>query len=366
MVRPDRSHVELGEPTCCDLGADAARDLRLVVERQEGDDRERRGAPYRLDSDDELLEVEERLDHEQVDAASLEDLCLGGVERAVLGRVEHLELAERSDRPRDEDVAAGHLARLAGEADACRVDLLEGPVELYPLELAAVRPEGVRLDQLGAGSDVARVDGDDALGRSDVRLLGAAEAGHGLGDQRSRAAVGDERRAGAQAFEEAAHGSAMLVLRHGCPSRPRAAAKRRIAAASVAPMCPPVGAPRVRASPAPAASLDIRDGAGVARRASGEAGPAAGPRSDTNRLRTMDAGPPRARAASGERSGHRRAPGPGPSPLRGNPARGPGSGENGEGAAFAAPFSTPSAAEAIAVSSRPGVAPSIGRNPAGL
>ena len=100
--------------------ADAARDLGLVVERQQRDDRKRGDAAHRLDRDDELLEVEERLDHEQVDAASLEHLRLRRVLRTVLGGVEHLELAERADRPGDEDVAPGDLARLAREPDGRR------------------------------------------------------------------------------------------------------------------------------------------------------------------------------------------------------------------------------------------------------
>ena len=195
VIRPDRRDVERREPAGRGLGADAARDLRVVVERQERDDREGGDAAHRLDGDDQLLEVEERLDHEEVDAAPLEHLRLRRVERAVLGRVEHLELAERADRPCDEDVAARDLARLAGEPHAGGVDLLERVVEEDARELAPVRAERVRLDQLGARGDVARVDGDHALGRAEVRLLGAAEPRNGAGDERARAAVGDERRA---------------------------------------------------------------------------------------------------------------------------------------------------------------------------
>ena len=234
VVRPDRGHVQLGEPTRHDLGADAARDLGLVVERQEGDDRERRHAAHRLDRNDELLEVEEGLDHEEIHAAPLEHPRLGGVQRAVLGGVEHLELAERADRARDEDVAARDLARLAGEPDAGGVDRLERVVEQHAGELAAIRAEGVRLDQLRPRRDVARVDGDDALRRAEVRLLGAAQAGHRLRDQRARAAVRDDRRAVAQAFEETAHGSAMLVVSPGATSAPRRIG--RSGAAAVAPL----------------------------------------------------------------------------------------------------------------------------------
>ena len=195
------------------LGADAAGDLAVVVEGEQRDDRERRDAAHRLDRDDELVEVEERLDHEQVDAATLEDPRLLRVEGAVLGGVEDLELAERADRARDEDVAAGDLARLPCQPNAGRVDLLELVVEQDAGELAAVGAERVRLDQLGAGRDVARVHRDDALGRAEIRLLGAAQAADGARDERAHPAVGDERRAGSQAVEEAAHGAATLDQR---------------------------------------------------------------------------------------------------------------------------------------------------------
>ena len=226
---------------------------------------ERGDAAYRLDRDDELLEVEEGLDHEQVDAASLEHLRLRRVLRAVLGRVEHLELAERADRPGDEDVAPGDLARLAREPDGGGVDLLERLVEEDAGELAAVRPERVRLDQLGPGGDVARVDGDDALGRAEVRLLRAAQAGHGLRDQRPRPAVGHDR------------------------------------------------ARRCRVVRGTGSRFDCSPGSP---RGSGEAGLPPGP-APTRPVSDAGAGPPRARAASGERSGHRRRRRVGVSPLRG-------------------------------------------------
>ena len=134
-----------------------------------------------------------------------------GIERPVLGRIEDLELTERPDRACDEHVLPGDLARLAREADAGRVELLERVVEHDARELAAIRSEGVRLDQLGACRDVAGVHRDDALGRPDVGLLGAAQALHGARDERAHPAVGDERRAGAESVEEAAHGRPTVV-----------------------------------------------------------------------------------------------------------------------------------------------------------
>ena len=73
-------------------------------------------------------------------------------------------------------------------------------------ELAAVRAERVRLDELGAGVDVAEVHVEHALGRAEVRLLRAAQPRDGAREQRAHAAVGDDRRPGGETFEEAAHG----------------------------------------------------------------------------------------------------------------------------------------------------------------
>ena len=205
MVRPDRRDVEPGKPRGGLLRADTSGDLGLVVEGEQRDDRQRRDRACRLDRDHELVEVEERLDHEEVDAAAFEHARLLGVERSVLGRVEHLELAERADRAGDEDVSAGDLPRLARQAHPGRVELLERVVEHEARELPPVRAEGVRLDQLGARGNVARVHRDDALRRADVRLLRAAQPGHGARDERAHPAVGDERRAVAETFEKAAH-----------------------------------------------------------------------------------------------------------------------------------------------------------------
>ena len=188
--------------------------LGVVVEGEERDDRERRDAADGLDRRDELVEVEERLDHEQVDAAALEHARLLGVERAVLAGVEDLELAERADRARDQHVAARDLARLAREADARGVDRLELVLEELRRQLAPVGAERVRLDQLGPGADVARVHRDHALGRPQVRLLGAAQAGRRAREQRSHAAVGHDRRPAAQSLEEIRHASSLGTARN--------------------------------------------------------------------------------------------------------------------------------------------------------
>ena len=210
VVRPGRGDIELDEPLRRGLGRDAAERLAVGVEGHQRDDWERRHAAHGLDRGDELVEIEERLEHEQVDAAALEDLRLLAEALALLGGVEPLDVADRADRARDVDVRARHLSGLAREAHRRRVDPLELVLEVVPRQLAPVGAERVRLDQLGAGADEARVQGDDALGRAQVRLLRAAEARDCARDQRAHAAVGHDRRPGAEAVLEAARHRASL------------------------------------------------------------------------------------------------------------------------------------------------------------
>ena len=204
VVRSDRCHIESRESFGRRRRLDPT-GFGIVVKGKERHDRERRDATDGFDGRDELVEVEERLEHEQVDAAALEYPSLLRVQRPVLARVEHLELAERADRTGDQHVPARHLACLACEAHRGRVDRLELVIELLRRQLAAVGAERVRLDQLGTRTDVARVHGDDALGRPQVRLLGAPQAGCCAGEQRAHAAVGHDRRARAEPFEEVRH-----------------------------------------------------------------------------------------------------------------------------------------------------------------
>src|SRR5262249_56480018 len=105
-------------------------------------------AGSRGDRADELVEVVERPGHEEVGPAPVEPGRLLGEE--LLAEARRGRLADRPDRAGDEDVAAGRLPRLPGELDRRAVDRLELVVEVVRRELAAVRPAGGRLDQLGA------------------------------------------------------------------------------------------------------------------------------------------------------------------------------------------------------------------------
>ena len=92
VVRARGGDAEPGQPIGRVRGGDAAERLAVRVEGHQRDDRQRRDRADGVDRGDELVQVEERLEHEQVDAASLEHLRLLGEERALRRR--------RSARPR--------------------------------------------------------------------------------------------------------------------------------------------------------------------------------------------------------------------------------------------------------------------------
>ena len=141
-----------------------------------------------------------RLDQQEVDAAALEQLGLLREDRPPL--VPERAASGRADGAGDEDVAARDVARVAGELHAGLVDRLHVVLEVVRAELAPVRSERVRLDQVGAGADEAEVQRDDALRGAQVRLLRTAKARDGARDEDAHAAVADERRPLVQPLQE--------------------------------------------------------------------------------------------------------------------------------------------------------------------
>ena len=180
VVRAERADPELAQLVGSVARGHAGEGLRLVLEREQRDDRQARYRANGLDRDDELVEVEERLEHEQVGAAPLQDRRLLGEEPGALFGVRVVDSPSGPIEPADEDVAPGHLAGLAGEADARRDDLLELVLEVVARQLPAVRAERVRLDQLGARADEADVQRDDGVRGAEVRLLGVRRRGTAL------------------------------------------------------------------------------------------------------------------------------------------------------------------------------------------
>ena len=191
VVRADRGDVEVGQARCRFSRGDSGERLGALVERQQRDDRETRDAADGLDRVDDLLEVVERLDHEHVDAAPVQNCSL--LREELTADPRGGRFAERPDRAADEDVAPGDLPCVARELDARRVDLLEVVLEEVVGELAAVGAEGVRLDQVGARVDEAHVQRHDGIWSAEVRLLGTSQAGHCGGQQGAHPAVAHDR-----------------------------------------------------------------------------------------------------------------------------------------------------------------------------
>ena len=129
VVRAERRDVERAQPLGRRLRADtpasvspsASNDISATIgsARHRADRRDRRL---------ELVEVEERLDHEEVGAAALEHRAPAPRTRA---------LASGPDRAGDEDLAPGHLARLAREPHGLGVDPLELVLEEAPARASA-------------------------------------------------------------------------------------------------------------------------------------------------------------------------------------------------------------------------------------
>ena len=82
VIRPDRGDLEPGQCARGLLGGDTAERVCVLVEREERDDGERGDPAHRRDRAEELVELEERLDHEEVDAAALQQLRLLGEDRS--------------------------------------------------------------------------------------------------------------------------------------------------------------------------------------------------------------------------------------------------------------------------------------------
>src|ERR671923_27568 len=111
--------------------------------------------------------------------------------------------------------SANSSVRLACELHAGAVDPLELVLEVVLRELVAVGAERVRLDQVGAGADEARVQGDDAIRRAQVGLLWTPQSRDCAGNENAHAAVPDDDRPAGQTLLEAAAHAGLTLLTGG-------------------------------------------------------------------------------------------------------------------------------------------------------
>ena len=125
-VDADRVHARLGQGSDRDLGRRAVRQDDVLAERHRGDDRHVRRSVGLVDGEQEVVEVEERLEDEEVDAALEEPVDLLPDRRADRRLVGMPQLAGR--RPERTDAAAH--PRVAPADVACLPrDLRRAPVE---------------------------------------------------------------------------------------------------------------------------------------------------------------------------------------------------------------------------------------------
>jgi hypothetical protein len=151
VVRADAATSERGEPSAASSRSHAAERLAVaskVISATIGSDETARTAPIAL----ELVQVEERLDHEagrrrgpRASAPAREELACSASKRSTSpsGPIEPAMKTSRPDTSR------------ASRASRTPLELIRLEVVLQEVrrELAAVGAEGVRLDQLCAGAE---------------------------------------------------------------------------------------------------------------------------------------------------------------------------------------------------------------------
>ena len=136
----------------------------IVADRHLCDDGKIRQAAHRAQPLVQLVHVGERLEDESVHAACEETLRLAleeGERLFARGRAERLDA--QPQRPDCADDACPARRRLTGELGRRLVDPLGLRRETVARELRGIRPERVRLEDLGAGAHVRLVHFLDEL-----------------------------------------------------------------------------------------------------------------------------------------------------------------------------------------------------------
>ncbi len=167
-----------------------------------GQDRQIAHLARRFHGQDQLAQVGVGLEDQQVDSG----IDQGGNRAPVGGdRLFRADASVRrqSDAERAEAAADPHrLARLDGltrQADGGPDDLLQAVLQAVRRQLVRVGPEGVRLEDFGAGPQVAKMDVDHELGPGAAQVVetGADRQTAGM-QHRSHGPVGESRPAGRQ------------------------------------------------------------------------------------------------------------------------------------------------------------------------
>ena len=203
-------------------------ELEVLAERELGDDRQvGRRAARLVDRDQQVPQVDERLEHEEVDATLEQAVDLLPERLADPGLVEPEQVArrgaQRPDRARDERVATGDVPRLARDAGG-------GPVEAVRLATRARTPRAGRGSRRTSRSRRGRRRPRGTRDGSTRRAPAAssrARRGRPAGGRRSRtAACPSRRRRGAAAPRGAGGGVRVRSRAQAYPRAPTAPRRR--------------------------------------------------------------------------------------------------------------------------------------------
>ncbi len=179
----------------------------FLAEGQRGDDRDVRRAAGLVDGENQLLEVGERLEHDQVRPALEQavDLLAECGPRDGLGedRPSPRRRTQRPDRATHERVAPADLACLAGELRGPPVERADLSFEAPSGQPLPVGTERQGLDQLGARLEVLAMGRPDHLRVGRDELLEAGSLRHAPAEQQRAQPAIDQQRAVGEAASEA-------------------------------------------------------------------------------------------------------------------------------------------------------------------
>ena len=176
------------------LGRRAVERVAVLFGRHLRDDRQVGDLARRVDGGADFVQIAERFQDEQIDAALDERL---GLFAKVLARLVDTRLApwldpdaERADRPGDVGILP---CRAAGDSHAFDVDGVKLLAQAERPELDAIGAECIRLEDVGAGAHVFLVHGEHDLRLREVQRVEALVDEHALRVQhRPHCAVADE------------------------------------------------------------------------------------------------------------------------------------------------------------------------------
>ena len=193
-IDADHAGAELFEVRHEGFGRRAVERVAIFFSGDLGDDREVRQAAHRSDRGADLVDIAERLEHEEVNAPLEQGLRLFA--EVFLGFV-YPGLAPRLDADTQRANGSRHINVFAGRVPCnprpLEVDGVGAVRDTKRPQLDPVGPERIGLDDVGAGPDVGLVDLRDKVGLGKVQLVEGTVEEDPLGVQhRAHGPVADE------------------------------------------------------------------------------------------------------------------------------------------------------------------------------